>query len=230
MELRCRSPRQLLRSFQRADGFPDPWPVFITRPRCSCRPQPVVYPHPSRPLFLPVEAVVVATYIARGREAATASSHVVLLAHDRVNRVPSSPSTGKPVSRVPSGRGAPRGRSHVPSARPCCRALSPASARSAAGRFVRESAFSGGKCWLSRACPCLEPRFPASTLCSKPSAGVEARLRVARSGQGAEMSCLPAVCVCNAVCVWRRAGSGLNFTLVSRNFSTLYQRSNSTTT
>ena len=25
----CRSPRQLLRSFQRADGFPDPWPVFI---------------------------------------------------------------------------------------------------------------------------------------------------------------------------------------------------------
>jgi hypothetical protein len=58
VELRCRSPRQLLRSFQRADGFPDPWPVFITRPRCSCRPQPVVYPHPSRPLFLPVEAVV----------------------------------------------------------------------------------------------------------------------------------------------------------------------------
>ena len=58
VELRCRSPRQLLRSFQRADGFPDPWPVFITRPHCSCRPQPVVYPHPSRPLFLPVEAVV----------------------------------------------------------------------------------------------------------------------------------------------------------------------------
>ena len=58
VELRCRSPRQLLRSFQRADGFPDPWPVFITRPRCSCHPQPVVYPHPSRPLFLPVEAVV----------------------------------------------------------------------------------------------------------------------------------------------------------------------------
>ena len=52
-ELRCRSPRQLLRSFQRAE-----WPVFITRPRCSCHPQPVVYPHPSRPLFLPVEAVV----------------------------------------------------------------------------------------------------------------------------------------------------------------------------
>ena len=223
MELRCRSPRQLLRSFQRADG----WPVFITRPCCSCRPQPVVYPHPSRPLFLPVEAVVVATYIARGREAATTSSHVVLLAHDRV---PSSPSIRKPLSRVPSGRGAPRSRSHVPSARPCCRALSPASTRSVAGRFVREAAFSGGKCWLSRACPCLEPRFPASTLCSKPSAGVEARLRVARSGQGAEMSCLPAVCVCNAVCVWRRAGSGLNFTLVSRNFSTLYQRSNSTTT
>ena len=57
-ELCCRSSRQLLRSFQRADGFPDPWPVFITRPRCSCHPQPVVYPHPSRPLFLPVEAVV----------------------------------------------------------------------------------------------------------------------------------------------------------------------------
>ena len=35
-----------------------PGPVFITRPRCSCHPQPVVYPHPSRPLFLPVEAVV----------------------------------------------------------------------------------------------------------------------------------------------------------------------------
>jgi hypothetical protein len=33
--------------------FPDPWPVFITRPRCSCRPQPVVYPHPSRPLLPP---------------------------------------------------------------------------------------------------------------------------------------------------------------------------------
>ena len=132
--------------------------------------------------------------------------------------------------RVPSGRGAPRSRSHVPSTGPCCRALSPASTRSVAGRFVREVAFSGGKCWLSRACPCLEPRFPASTPCSKPSAGVEARLRVARSRQGPEMSCLPAVCVCNAMCVWRRAGSGLNFTLVSRNFSTLYQRSNSTTT
>ena len=132
--------------------------------------------------------------------------------------------------RVPSGLGAPRSRSHAPSAGPPCHALSPASTRSAAGRFVREVAFSGGKCRLSRACPCLEPRFPASTLCSKPSAGVEAWLRVARSGKGPEMSCLPAVRVCNAMCVWRRAGSGLNFTLVSRNFSTLYQRSNSTTT
>jgi hypothetical protein len=41
---------------------------------------------------------------------------------------------------------------------------------------------------------------------------------------------MPAVCVCNAVCVWRSARSGLNSTLVSRNVSTLYQRSNSTAT
>ena len=30
-ELCCRSSRQLLRSFQRADGFPDPWPVCVAR-------------------------------------------------------------------------------------------------------------------------------------------------------------------------------------------------------
>ena len=30
-ELRCHSPWQLVRSFQLADGFPDPWPVFVAR-------------------------------------------------------------------------------------------------------------------------------------------------------------------------------------------------------
>ena len=39
-ELCCRSSRQLLRSFQRADGFPDPWPVssphILLLPAATC--------------------------------------------------------------------------------------------------------------------------------------------------------------------------------------------------
>ena len=69
--------------------------------------------------------------------------------------------------RVPSPRGAPRSRSHAPSARPPCHALSPASTRSAAGRFVREGAFSGGKCWLSRRRPAAGPCCRISSLRSK---------------------------------------------------------------
>ena len=67
--------------------------------------------------------------------------------------------------RVPSG---PR-RSHAPSARPPCHALSPASTRSAAGRFVREGAFSGGKCRLSRRRPAVGPCCRISSLRSKTS-------------------------------------------------------------
>ena len=69
--------------------------------------------------------------------------------------------------RVPSGLGAPRSRSHAPSARPPCHALSPASTRSAAGRFVREGAFSGGKCRLSRRRPAVGPCCRISSLRSK---------------------------------------------------------------
>jgi hypothetical protein len=106
-------------------------------------------------------------YIARGREAATASSHVVLLAHDRV---PSSPSIRKPLSRVPSGRSAQHSRSHAPCTEPPWRALSPASTRSAAGRFVREAAFSGGNAG------CREP-VPVSSLVSRRLLFVQSRLR-----------------------------------------------------
>ena len=77
---------------------------------------------------------------------------------------PSDPSH----SASPRSLGAWRAsRSHAPSAGPPCHALSPASTRSAAGRFVREGAFSGGKCRLSRRRPAVGPRCRISSLRSK---------------------------------------------------------------
>ena len=74
---------------------------------------------------------------------------------------PSDPSR----SASPRSLGAWRAsRSHAPSAGPPCHALSPASTRSAAGRFVREGAFSGGKCWLSRRRPAVGPCCRISSL------------------------------------------------------------------